>query len=361
MNRRFPSLNGWRAISILLVLGNHTPVIPGFPPEHRYFFTTWIDGNLGVRFFFSISGFLITWLMLAEEAEYKRVSLKNFYIRRSLRIWPVYFAYVAVSLVLQVTGRCSQSADAWRGVLTFTRNFHDETAGAPGDFVTAHLWSLSIEEQFYLFWPFIFCFIGARQRIGVLLAAILFSIGFRTVELFGLYDRHHAHYLFQTYSTFNYLDCLAWGCLGAFALAAARAKLTAFAEKHSAAIFPVCFSMVFIPWLVRLGAGIQTVGFVGLLLHSVLCPEWMFYRVLNYKWMDRIGVWSYSIYIWQEFVWWLWPPFLEKVWFLWIPATCGLAWLSYEFLEKPFFALRSKFHDPGMKFSRLFKFARPSL
>jgi peptidoglycan/LPS O-acetylase OafA/YrhL len=182
MNRRFPSLNGWRAISILLVLGNHTPVIPGFPPEHRYFFTTWIDGNLGVRFFFSISGFLITWLMLAEEAEYKRVSLKNFYIRRSLRIWPVYFAYVAVSLVLQVTGRCSQSADAWRGVLTFTRNFHDETAGAPGDFVTAHLWSLSIEEQFYLFWPFIFCFIGARQRIGVLLAAIMLTIYFRLIR-----------------------------------------------------------------------------------------------------------------------------------------------------------------------------------
>jgi peptidoglycan/LPS O-acetylase OafA/YrhL len=352
MNGRFPSLNGWRAISIMLVLGNHTPVIPGFPAEHRYLFTTWIDGNLGVRFFFSISGFLITWLMLAEESEEKKVSLKNFYIRRTLRIWPVYFAYVAVFLIFQICGHSYQSAEAWRGVFTFTRNFHDQIAGSDGDWVTAHLWSLSIEEQFYLFWPIIFCFFGRRERIGFLFAAILFSIGFRTVELLGLYDRHHTHFLFQEYSTFNYLDCLGWGCLGAFALASWKARLEELATKYSPIIFPVCFSMVLVPYLVRMGTGIQAVGFIGLLLHSVLSPGWVFYRVLNTRWMDRIGVLSYSIYIWQQFVWALWPPFLGRVWFLWIPAAFGVAWMSYEFLEKPFFALRSRFRNPHMRISK---------
>ncbi|MGH7942063.1 MAG: acyltransferase family protein, partial [Limisphaerales bacterium] len=281
MKGNFPSLNGWRAISIMLVLANHTPMVPGFPTAHRYFFTTWLDGELGVRFFFAISGFLITWLMLAEEVEYKKVSLKIFYIRRSLRIWPVYFAYVVIFLILQVLGFNFQSIGAWRGVLTFTRNFHDENAGMNGDWATAHFWSLSIEEQFYLFWPLIFCFFGKRDRIGCLLAAILFSTVFKTVELLGLYDRHHAHFLFQEYSTFNYLDCLGWGCLGAFALASGRAKLEALAAKYSTIIFPVCFSMVLVPYLVRVGTGIQAMGFMGLVLHSVLCPRWIFYRVLN--------------------------------------------------------------------------------
>jgi peptidoglycan/LPS O-acetylase OafA/YrhL len=349
MKGRFASLNGWRAISILLVLENHAAVVPGFPPDHSYFFTTWLDGNLGVRFFFTISGFLITWLMLAEEAEYKKVSLKNFYIRRSLRIWPVYFTYLAIFLLLQVSGRNCQSADAWRGLLTFTRNFHDENAGLDGDWATAHFWSLSIEEQFYLFWPFILCFTGRREAIGFLLAAILFSIGFRTVELLGLYDRVHSHFLFQEYSTFNYLDCLAWGCLAAFALAARSAKLEAFAGKYSGMIFAVCFSMILVPYLARLGQGVQALGFTGLLVHSVLCPGWMFYRALNYKWMEKIGIWSYSIYVWQEFAWWLWPVSLGKVWFLWVPASFALGWLCYEFLESPFLALRSKFRDPAVK------------
>jgi peptidoglycan/LPS O-acetylase OafA/YrhL len=355
MNDRFASVNGWRAISILLVLGNHTPVILGFPPAHSHFFATWIDGNLGVRFFFSISGFLITWFMLAEAAERKEISLKNFYIRRSLRIWPVYFAYVAIFLGFQICGRNDQSGDAWRGVFTFTRNFHDQITGNDGDWATAHLWSLSIEEQFYLFWPISFCYFGKRGRIGFLVAAILFSIGFRTIELFGLYDRHHSHYLFQEYSTFNYLDCLAWGCLGAFALAAHRVRLETFARKHSAVVFALCFSMVLFPYLLRFGNGIQAIGFVGLLLHSVLCPGWVFYRVLNNKWMDRIGILSYSIYIWQEFVWFMWPPYLGKVWFLWIPAAIGVAWISYEILEKPFFALRSKFRNPDMKIPQTVK------
>jgi peptidoglycan/LPS O-acetylase OafA/YrhL len=360
MKGPFPSLNGWRAISILLVLGNHTPGIPGFPASYGEFFTTWLDGNLGVRFFFTISGFLITWLMLAEEAEHKSVSLKNFYIRRSLRIWPVYFVYAAIFLILQAAGCVSQSGEAWRGVFTFTRNFHDQITGSDGDWTTAHFWSVSIEEQFYLLWPLIFCFFGKRKRIGFLLAAILFSVGFRTVELLGLYDRNHSHYLFQTYSTFNYLDCLGWGCLGAFALAAGGVKLEAFEKKNSAIVFSICFSMVFFPYLARVGEGIQALGFIGLLLQSVLSPGWIFYRLLNSKWMDRVGIWSYSIYVWHIFVWWLWPAFLEKVWFLWIPATFGMAWLSYGFLEKPLLGLRSKFRDPRVKISQSFKF-RPIL
>ena len=141
MKGRFPSLDGWRAVSILLVLGNHTPVMAGFPWSHARFLTTFLDGNLGVRFFFVISGFLITWLMLKEKAELKYVNLKNFYIRRTLRIWPVYIAFLVVLFFLQTMGMVYQTLDAWRGLLTFTRNFHDEVLGSPRG---CHQWPLLV-------------------------------------------------------------------------------------------------------------------------------------------------------------------------------------------------------------------------
>src|SRR5207253_8276854 len=99
--RRFPSLDGWRAISILLVLGTHSTHTAGFPPAAVSYFLIF-DGDFGVRCFFVISGFLITWLMIKEHDETGRVSLKHFYIRRALRILPVYFAFMSVLWLLHL-------------------------------------------------------------------------------------------------------------------------------------------------------------------------------------------------------------------------------------------------------------------
>lgn len=352
MKGRFPSLDGWRAISILLVLGDHTSLITGFPWKHLPLLPPFVLGNLGVRFFFVISGFLITWLMLKEEAEFKNVSLKNFYIRRTLRIWPVYIAFLFVLFCLQKTGIVYQSLEAWRGLLTFTRNFHDDVREA-ADAISIHCWSLSIEEQFYLVWPLVFCLAGRRGRIGFLIFAILFAAGFRTIELLGAYDRHHAHYLFYKYSTFNYMDCLAWGCLGALMLAAKKNWVEVFTGKRPAICFSICFSLILIPFLAQLGKGLQAVGFIGLLLQSVVSPQWMVYRVLNWGWMKKIGILSYSIYLWQQLFWMLWPPALANWWFLWLPIAIGIAWLSYRFLEKPLLGLRAKFR--GQTFPNEFK------
>ena len=350
--QQLPSLNGWRAVSIFMVLGCHTAMMSAVSPKISHLLGSLFDGNLGVRFFFTISGFLITWLMLKEETKFDRVCLKNFYIRRTLRIWPVYLIFLIVLGTLQASGIVIQHGSAWRGLLTFTRNFYDKTTGNIEDYVSSHCWSLSIEEQFYLFWPLIFYFLTTKQRIWFLISTILFSIGFKTIYVLGFYDRHHSHFLFQDYSTFNYLDCLSWGCLGAFGITLRKTTLEALFKKYPSIFFSISFSMVLIPYLFGLGQGIQALGFIILLLHSVVSPAWLFYRILNLKWMNRIGILSYSIYIWHQLIWWLWPKSLEEVWVLWIPLTLGIAWISYEFLEKPFFALRTKFHDPKMKISR---------
>ena len=80
---RLPSLDGWRAVSIAMVLGSHSTFVYGFPDKLTPFFYWAFDGNLGVRCFFTISGLLITWLMIVENDQTGRVNLRHFYVRRS--------------------------------------------------------------------------------------------------------------------------------------------------------------------------------------------------------------------------------------------------------------------------------------
>ncbi len=88
LGSRIPSLDGWRAISIIMVLGG-CKVVAGFPEQLKHGFLWPFAGDLGVRFFFTISGLLITWLLLQEERKTGGINLKHFYIRRAPRIRPV--------------------------------------------------------------------------------------------------------------------------------------------------------------------------------------------------------------------------------------------------------------------------------
>src|SRR5664280_3750068 len=159
---RLPSLDGWRAFSIAMVLGSHSTFAAGFPKTWHPLFNLAFDGNLGVRCFFLISGFLITWLMIIEADRSGRVNLRHFYARRALRILPVYFGFLLVIALLQWMTPFVLSRHIWLCNLTFTRNFVE------GDFTTDHLWSLSVEEQFYLLWPGIFLALGMTANRNLL-------------------------------------------------------------------------------------------------------------------------------------------------------------------------------------------------
>ena len=140
--KKIPSLDGLRAVAVILVILNHLNV--PFAPEGR-----------GVLTFFVLSGFLITWMMLKESEKNGDISIRNFYVRRVLRIVPAFYVFLVVQLAAQLVmrGRPSGSMIAdYVSAFSFTSNYRFALTPEV-DHSSRHTWALAIEEQFYLLWP----------------------------------------------------------------------------------------------------------------------------------------------------------------------------------------------------------------
>ena len=197
MNDRIPSLDGLRALSICCVLFAHLCGTRGFLPVASTRFTGDL-GNLGVRIFFVISGFLITGLLLKEHRG-GGISLKRFYLRRTLRIFPAAFLFIGVAACLFPL-RSGDLAHA----LTYTSNYHPVHAWTMG-----HLWSLSVEEQFYLLWPAVVLLLAPVGAKWAALAAVVAAPLLRTVAYFHLGMSNEA-----VGEQFQFaMDAIAAGCL----------------------------------------------------------------------------------------------------------------------------------------------------
>ncbi len=174
--RHFGALDGLRCLSIVAVVWHHTrPEIPGMVLDER--------GFLGVDMFFVLSGFLIVTLLLREQDRAGRISLRHFYLRRSFRIFPLYYGLIfAITAALLVRGTTTGMSEAWFRelpvLLTYTANWFDVTT------LLSISWSLAAEEQFYLLWPPLLVLLGRRSLV-VLGAALLIgqAIHFRLLDV----------------------------------------------------------------------------------------------------------------------------------------------------------------------------------
>ena len=199
-SKRIPTLDGLRAVSITLVLLNHLVGTQYYPTRLAFVGNF---GNFGVRVFFVISGYLITSLLLKEREKTGTISLKNFYVRRVFRIFPAAYTYIAVIAILDARYHILHPRDLLFA-MTYLTNFHLNRAWYVG-----HLWSLAVEEQFYMLWPMVVVFWGTRRSSRVALATILLSPVARVASWYALpMMRERIGEMF-----FTVADPIAFGCL----------------------------------------------------------------------------------------------------------------------------------------------------
>lgn len=296
---RIPSLDGLRALSIIAVLLGHMAGTRGFPSIATHVIRNGsIDmAELGVRVFFVISGFLITDLLMREQERTGEISLASFYWRRTRRIMPAYLSYVAIIALVgaAVTGRDIVHA------LTYSTNY-----SAGRSWVVGHLWSLSVEEQFYLLWPAVVAFASRRTAMRVAVATICVVPLIRVAEstLFpGM--RPLIGTSFETAA-----DALAMGC------ALALLRDTLFAQRWYRGIIEspwpiVVFAVVGIATSLRyrpgllIGIPLTNIAITLLIDRVVRQPSGWLGRLLNTRSMVYVGMLSYSLYLWQQ-------PFLNR-------------------------------------------------
>lgn len=326
-------LDGLRAISILLVLASHQ--IYSNNDGVGFFYDAFDLGNLGVRIFFSISGFLIFQNLYAE-ARKGGVDFYGFYARRAARLMPVYLVYLAVVFLCAIFLGYRDEISSYFGALTYTRNMIGR-----GQSLTVHLWSLSVEEQFYFVLPVLIYFFRknasalAASMIAMALVAIFLRFNATDVAE-GTIGR-----LMSSRSILMYMDCLLLGCLAGMYRYHFNGVGVMFGLFSRAAF-------IFVPfYLSPLGLYNWRVGvFVDAAVISVFLyclsvrPFALELRLLESRIFVYTGLISYSLYIWhfiflEHFNRGLFGGGSDFVGKYWLLLSFLAASLSYKYLEVP--------------------------
>ena len=170
------ALDGLRGAAVLLVVLHHCFGFLIFPLD-KIFYLGWT----GVDLFFVLSGFLITGILL--DTKTKPGFYKNFVTRRTLRIFPLYYLTLAVFfIVIAKNGEYPYLSKNQIYFWTYTQNLLFSFEGWPPNYILNHFWSLAIEEQFYLLWPFLVWFLSSKNLVKVSFLGILVSILIRNIE-----------------------------------------------------------------------------------------------------------------------------------------------------------------------------------
>jgi peptidoglycan/LPS O-acetylase OafA/YrhL len=335
-----------RAVSIALVVWSHARGTRGFPARDVFAWVPCGDvGNLGVRVFFVISGYLITSLLIEEIRATGHVDLKAFYVRRVFRIFPAFYAYLAVIVALGLVGAIPLTARDALLAATYTVNYEPVRAWHVG-----HIWSLSVEEQFYLLWPAILSAVGLRKGLFAAGFALVAAPVARMAFWYLLPDRHGM--IGEAFPTIA--DAIAIGCF----LSAARPWLDE-RPRYLGFLRSPLFVLVPLAGLAINGQAAHARLFfaagetlldlcIALVVdRCIRCPDGLVGRALESRPFVFVGTLSYSLYLWQQ-------PFLNHHSADFVATfpqnVVGLvlaALGSHYLVEKPFLRLRHRIGRPA--------------
>lgn len=337
------SIDGLRAMSVTIVFFFHAKDTEDLPEFLHFLGEYFFFGAFGVHIFFAISGFLITGLLLKEKVKTGKINLLSFYWRRSVRIFPVLYAYLLVLFALTYFYDLGTNNFMFISTALYLQNF----GFYGGTWVLGHMWSLSVEEQFYLIWPSLLMFAKRFKYLPfiftasvVLLCPIISAV---------VYLRPTYSYVLLAPILLN-IPLILFGALAAFCLY--KGWFNSIIAVISKPVFGLSIVLAWLMYLpkVLLILAPFTVPFSNVfgsffisifILHIITIPkETILYRVLNYPLIIYIGKLSYSIYIWQQLF--LIPSnvsYHANVWWAFFPLNMLMALtvaiFSYHFVEQP--------------------------
>ncbi len=369
-----PALDGVRGIAILAVFLYDCLKLPAGGPISFVFRKASSAGWTGVDLFFVLSGFLITGILL--DSRGRRGYLSSFFARRSLRIFPLYFlalwaTFIAIpqaaewiSAARPIAANVEVLAGGQIWFWTYLQNWWFAFQGHwPEVNYLNHFWSLAVEEQFYLVWPFIVGWLSVRGLTRLCCVCIAAALALRI----GLWIAGTPSVVLYV-TTVTRMDSLCLGGLFAIGLRSPAwyPRLCRWAGPALATLVVVIAGLDAVwPVLKTQTVGAQTIGhtllglFFGTFIFSAaaLRPEHALARLLSQRWLTLPGQFSYAMYVLHRPVHklvlradWTWLPAAALPGVLFVAtllASLACAALSWKFFERPFLSLKAFFPRPG--------------
>jgi len=337
-------LDGLRCIAVSAVMIGHWTYKYSF---HRY---TLGLGIHGVNLFFVLSGFLISRILIATKELNQKPSftLKQFYIRRALRIFPIYYLVLLIAFILNIPN--CRPAIGW--LLTYTSNIRSFFSGFDFQYMI-HFWSLSVEEQFYIFFPLLVLITPKKHLLKLFSGLTVMAILSRVIAFHFIHNKEGAEWV-----SFAFTPC----CFDCFSIGAILAYLFIYKPDLLKRILKyrifywICFLVAFITYLIYSEKVPSMFDVIAVrFLYSVFC-FWLIGKASLGEFKNGFGAFllhpaviylgriSYGIYIFHNFMSYIYGSlFFPGIDLLYFVTTVALASLSLKYFEKPINDLKRKF------------------
>jgi peptidoglycan/LPS O-acetylase OafA/YrhL len=366
----FKGLNGLRFIGAFSVILGHIELIKSFYgiPNLMYlpFFKN-TNGHLGVLLFFVLSGFLITYFLIAEIQTHKKINYKIFYLKRVLRIWPIYYLMVLFSIFILPTilTFLGQTMDGYtfasiKYYLLFLPNIakslHYSIPGA------VHLWSIGVEEQFYLVWPILIFIFRKKLLLFFLFIFISFSvlpmfIDYVYVRVDFLHKYNDLKLFLNSFSSSFKINSMALGGIFAYLHVTGYKHLIIL---HNKFVEIILIPSTFISWIfgVHLGAFSDEIYSIlfAFIIYIVATKNNPTFNLEN-KLFNLLGKISYGLYVYHWVIFMILIQTIKNtginfyedqmivnslIYIVGISSTIVISYLSFKYIEEPIVNLKNK-------------------
>ncbi len=319
-------------------------------------------GPFGVTLFFALSGFLISYLLFLEKSKCGGINVRHFYIRRVLRIWPLYFFYIfIVIIVLYALKKPYEISYLKYWLLIIPNLVFPFKISVP---LLYHYWSLGVEENFYLFWP-LFVKRGRnliKRFIQLLTALLLLRVILKLLSVIT-----HNNQLYE-FSIYNRIDCMIIGAIGAYTYYFNVSSILSIINNIYCQVFAylIIFVIFFTSYNVPtfISHDIFSIATVVIIINTIGNEKPLIN--IKSKFLDYLGTISFGLYIWHPLVVFLLGKYLGPVvlkmsitgfltttvvYIINILITILISFLSYNYFETYFLKIKEKFSKTGNKFS----------